>query len=115
MLKTVLFCLALNVYHESRGEPELGQLAVAHVTLNRAKQNNSTVCTEVFKKNQFSWTRNKFKIPRKDDPEWKTSMQIAKLSLTKTDITKGSLYFAERRVFFRKKKTLQIGNHNFFK
>lgn len=28
-------CLALNIYHEARGESEEAQLAVAHVTLNR--------------------------------------------------------------------------------
>lgn len=30
-------CLAMNIYHESKGESELGQRAVAYVTLNRAK------------------------------------------------------------------------------
>ena len=29
------YCLALNIYHESRGEPLSGQIAVAHTTLNR--------------------------------------------------------------------------------
>lgn len=29
-------CLALNIYHESKGESELGQRAVGYVTLNRA-------------------------------------------------------------------------------
>ena len=30
-----LSCLALNIFHEARGEPKLGQYAVAHVTKNR--------------------------------------------------------------------------------
>lgn len=29
------FCMALNVYHEARGESIEGQIAVAHTTLNR--------------------------------------------------------------------------------
>src|SRR5262249_33670370 len=29
-------CLALTVYHEARGEPELGKEAVAHVVVNRS-------------------------------------------------------------------------------
>ncbi len=29
-------CLALNIYHEARGEPEAGRLAVGHVVVNRA-------------------------------------------------------------------------------
>ena len=28
-------CLALNIYHEARGEPIVGQEAVAYVTINR--------------------------------------------------------------------------------
>lgn len=43
------------MYHEARGEPFHGQVAVALVTLNRAKQENN-ICTEVYKKKQFSWT-----------------------------------------------------------
>ena len=31
-----LLCLALNIYHEARGEPLKGQIAVASVTMNRA-------------------------------------------------------------------------------
>ena len=30
-----LGCLAMNIYHEARGEPEMGKLAVAAVTMNR--------------------------------------------------------------------------------
>lgn len=30
-----IYCLALNIYFEARGEPEEGRLAVAHVVLNR--------------------------------------------------------------------------------
>lgn len=48
-LSEALLCLALNVYFEARGEPIIGQYAVAHVTLNRVKENNSTVCKEVYK------------------------------------------------------------------
>lgn len=29
-------CLAQNIYHEARGEPMVGKVAVAHVVLNRA-------------------------------------------------------------------------------
>jgi len=43
-------CLAQAIYHESRGEPERGQWAVAAVILNRvaSKQYPSTVCGVVF-------------------------------------------------------------------
>jgi N-acetylmuramoyl-L-alanine amidase len=51
-----LACLSLNVYHEARGEPDEGQLAVAHVTLNRARQKKMNVCDVVVEPHQFSWT-----------------------------------------------------------
>lgn len=56
ILETAVLCLALNIYHESRGEPEAGQHAVAQVTLNRAGWNNDKVCEVVTKPKQFSWT-----------------------------------------------------------
>jgi len=42
-------CLATNVYHESRGEPEQGQYAVAHTTMNRVKDRRypSNICDVV--------------------------------------------------------------------
>lgn len=51
-----LACLAINVYHEARGEPDEGQLAVAYVTLNRAESRNMHVCDVVVEPYQFSWT-----------------------------------------------------------
>jgi len=57
-------CLALNIYFEARGEPELGKIAVAHVVLNRVADRRfpSTVCDVVrqggedeLHRCQFSW------------------------------------------------------------
>ncbi|NIO43392.1 MAG: hypothetical protein GTO41_26515, partial [Burkholderiales bacterium] len=47
-----LNCLALNVYHEARGEPMAGQYAVAEVTMNRvaSRRYPNTVCKVVFQK-----------------------------------------------------------------
>lgn len=44
-----LLCLALNVWHESRGEDLAGQYAVAFVTINRAKESHADICEVVFK------------------------------------------------------------------
>lgn len=43
------FCLASNIYHESRGEPEPGMYAVAHITMNRVndKRFPATICNVV--------------------------------------------------------------------
>lgn len=52
--------LIQNVYHESRGEPLKGQLAVAQVTLARllARKFGKTLADVVFAQNQFSWTKD---------------------------------------------------------
>lgn len=63
-----LMCLARNVYHEARGEPIAGQLAVAEVTMNRVASRHfpDSVCEVVYEKRldsmrnrlvgAFSWT-----------------------------------------------------------
>lgn len=57
-------CLALNIYFEARGEPDLGKIAVGHVVLNRVadKRFPTTVCDVVrqggeakLHRCQFSW------------------------------------------------------------
>lgn len=44
--KNAVYCLATNIYHEARGEPVAGQVAVANVTLNRVTDRRwpGTVC-----------------------------------------------------------------------
>ena len=59
--RSQVYPLALNVYHEGRGESDLGRLMVAYVTVKRAEENRSewgggTVKGVVFKGCQFSWT-----------------------------------------------------------
>ncbi len=54
-----LECLALNIYHEGRGESARGQAAIAAVTMNRVQSEfyPNTVCEVVWQEKQFSWTR----------------------------------------------------------
>lgn len=58
MITTAILCLAFNIYHEARGEPLDGQLAVAAVTLNRVLDPRwpDDVCKVVYQPKQFSWT-----------------------------------------------------------
>jgi N-acetylmuramoyl-L-alanine amidase len=58
-----LFCLAKNIYHEARGEPERGKRAVAQVTLNRVEDPRfrNSICGVVHEPYQFSWANNKSK------------------------------------------------------
>jgi len=50
-------CLSLNIYHEAKGEPYLGKLAVAYTTLNRVRNDRypNDVCAVVKQRHQFSW------------------------------------------------------------
>ncbi len=61
---TELECLATNVYFEARDQTDLGQQAVAHVTLNRVKSPNfpSMICDVV---KQGPTYTNRPNLPRK--------------------------------------------------
>lgn len=69
MLVDALLCLALNIYHESRGEPLDGQRAVAQVTMNRAGQDPAKVCDVVFEPYQFAWTNALHEATPRTKPE----------------------------------------------
>lgn len=53
-----LGCLAMNIYHEGRGESAKGRAAIASVTMNRVRSSRypDTVCEVVWQRKQFSWT-----------------------------------------------------------
>lgn len=76
-------CLAENIYHEARGEPIIGQLAVAKVTLNRvrSKKYKDTICQVVKQYKQFSWTNNSYIKNKEKDEDWVTSYELARTVL----------------------------------
>lgn len=55
-------CLVCNCYHESRGEPQEGKIAVAKTVLSRAQSRSypNTLCKVVYQPWQFSWTRDRY-------------------------------------------------------
>lgn len=73
-------CLALNIYHESRGEVIEGQLAVAHVTMNRVNHDYfpDTVCDVVYQNKQFSWTFLKKDHEPENQKLWNQALVIAR-------------------------------------
>ena len=96
LLKTALMCMAMNVYHEARSEPIVGQIAVAQVVINRVndKRFPDTICGVVKqavldsnglpKKNMchFSWYCDGVDdTPNTKSKSWKTSMMVAKTVL----------------------------------
>ena len=66
MISAALMCLAMNVYHESRSEPMLGQYAVAHVVVNRVQSDKypDEVCVKPYwsalLKNTVAYGSHKF-------------------------------------------------------
>ncbi len=99
-----LECLALNIYHEARGEPPTGQIAVAHVVLNRAGDGRfpNHVC-DVIKDGgevrrhrcQFSWWCDGRSDKPTDRAAWRASWQMAAAVLTEhtADPTAGALWY----------------------
>lgn len=120
MIVETILCLALNVYHEARGEPKVGQYAVAYVTLNRANHPNfpNTVCGVVYQPYQFSWTRYNQHLPK--DAGWDTALRSAiqvYFGMAK-DPTSGSLFYHNNTVkpkwAPKLKHTVRISNHIFY-
>ncbi len=124
LLDAALLCLSLNIYHEARGEPREGQLAVAYVTLTRAKQKNQPVCKTVYDRKQFGWAndiRGRSKKPL--GGAWKVSKALAHYAymthVTGTNKTKGATFYHERNInpkwAAEKQKLFTVGNHIFYR
>jgi len=114
-----LLWLSLNVYHESRGEPEVGQLAVAHVTLNRAIAENKSLPDVIMAPNQFSWTfLKKSYIPLEVNP-LQDSLHVALKAMVTPDFTHGSTYYHRVDVFPNWAASLmytgRYGSHKFYR
>ena len=124
-----LRCLTLNVYHESRGEPREGQIAVAKVTLNRAAHADFPVslCDVVHQGRehnlcQFGWacTPAAHTIPDTNDMAWRNAETAALQALTSPhDPTHGALYFQAKGTLpawaAHAISRITIGNHVFFR
>lgn len=111
-------CLAQNIYHEARGEPFRGKLAVARVTLNRVNSGTfpNTICGVVYQKGQFSWTSKRYKI--RDQHAWGQAVFIANLVTESPEILGHfpALYFHNKTVKpnWKRKKLATIGQHTFY-
>lgn len=130
-------CLALNIYHESKGESELGQRAVAYVTLNRVldKRYPDNICSVVQQsvrdadgtpkrnKCQFSW----YCDGKSDEPTNEEAYAQAKFVASVVINTYGysfdptmgaTMYHADSvKPYWRKAftKTTKIENHIFYR
>ncbi len=117
-----LACLALNVYHEARGEPLAGQYAVAEVTMNRRASRlfPRTVCEVVYQKGAFSWTDLE-PLPQPRGEAWQVARQVAE------DVYYGRQRSPVRGAMFyhatyihpdwarERQRVAQIGRHVFYR
>jgi N-acetylmuramoyl-L-alanine amidase len=120
LISEAILCIALNVYYEARGENRTGQLAVAHVVLNRAQKRDSTVCWETFRAEQFTWTndmRNLRVLPAGD--KWAEAQSIAQEATGTYDFTGGATHYHVVGLHPRwakgMKKLGRYGAHVFYK
>jgi spore germination cell wall hydrolase CwlJ-like protein len=91
-----LKCLAENVYHEARGEPLVGQYAVAEVTMNRVRSREfpDSVCAVVHQPGAFSWTGGNDR-PAPSGYEWHRAQAIAEAVYDNSEapLVAGALYY----------------------
>ena len=119
-----LYCLAQNIYFESRGESDIGQEAVAWVTINRVFSEDfpNNICDVVWESGQFSWTHDGKSDRPRNQEAWDKANYIAKYVLenynTGIDPTEGSTYFHAdySKPYWRNNfnRVVQIDNHIFY-
>jgi len=115
-------CLAGTVYFESKGEPLLGQLAVAKVVINRAKSPRfpNSYCGVVFQRKQFSFVRGG-RMPRisTGTNAWRNAVAIAQIADSQSWDTPvdNALFFHARRISpgWRRTRVGTVGNHVFYR
>ena len=117
-------CLAGTIYFEARGEPLVGQLAVAQVVINRTESDlfPSSYCAVVYQPKQFSFVRGGA-MPRinRGSQAWRNARSIARIAhegLWESEAG-DSLYFHARYVSPRWSRTKQaratIDTHIFYR
>lgn len=120
-LDAELRCLAGAVYFESRGESLVGQLAVAHVVINRANSGRfpTSLCGVVHQKSQFSFVRGGKMPAVREGTQWANAIAIAQIARDGSwkNQAPGALFFHARYVSpgWRKTRVASIDNHIFYR
>lgn len=104
-------CLYDNVYHEARGEPFQGQVAVARVTLNRAK--DKSICKAVYAPKQFSWVGKGYKTKRDSEEYYRAHLASWEAFNADYGVTHYHANYVNPR--WKLKYEFTIGNHHFYK
>ena len=137
MFAEALVCLALNIYHEARDQPFIGQVAVAQVVMNRVYDDRypDDVCEVVMQgptyswkpdfpvrhRCQFSWYCDGKSDRTPDQTAWEQALIIAQGVHTGNldDFVEGATHYHATYVLpeWAETKTLvvQIGEHIFYR
>lgn len=130
-------CLAKNIYFESRNQSHLGQISVAHVTLNRLVDDRypDTICDVVQQGRQnadgsmrrhqcqFSWYCDGLSDRPRNDELWEQSLDIAEesmdLYIQGIDVTRGATHYHAKNVYPNWAPTLdkimRVDDHIFYR
>lgn len=130
-------CLAKNLYFEARNQSHLGQIAVAHVTLNRVMDPRfpDTICEVVHQgqknangsmkrhKCQFSWYCDGLSDNPRNKEYWESSQfwaeEAVRMYVEYGDLTDGSTHYHAKTVrpYWAKSKNLvaRIDDHFFYR
>lgn len=122
-------CMALNMYHEARGEGARGMIAVGYVVINRAVSDEfapDTACGIIYQSLrkgtcQFAWTCDRYADYPREAAAMQEARQLAKLVL-EAEVPNPigeSMYYVEKRIGIpswarRLEVHSIIGNHRFF-
>ena len=137
MFAEAIVCLALNVYHEARDQPFIGQVAVAQVVMNRVYDDRypDHPCEVVFQgptyswnvdfpvrhRCQFSWYCDGKSDATPDEGAWQMAIKIAHGVYygNLDDFVEGATHYHATYVHpeWAETKTLiaQIGDHVFYR
>lgn len=112
MIEAAIACLALNIYHEARGEPLAARQGVAQVTMTRAHDDPKNVCKVVYQPYQFSWAnrligkkgadrqRAMRTLAPKEAKAWKDCVELAKQAVAGElpDVVGNAIYFTNMSI-----------------
>lgn len=116
-------CMAKTIYHEAKGESEVGMRAVGYLTLNRAAHPAypKTICGVIHSKYQGKYEYNwvGMKLPIREQDRYAMALKVSRDVLTRTvpNPIDDSLFFRNKsahRQLRYERYVATIGNHRFY-
>lgn len=114
-------CIAKVVHHEASNQPKKGQIAVAHVLVNRVKKGfGDHVCEVANQRGQF-FRLSRYKPSRKTE-QWAKAVAVARIVLAGQvdDPSRGALFYRATwkpaNAFFRTRtRVTRLDDHVFYR